>query len=146
MADKIVVLNGGRVEQVGAPMELYDRPANVFVAGFMGSPAMNLIPAAVKGGILTVAGQSLPCGLADGPVTFGLRPGDIAIGLGVEGRILVVEPTGSETHLSVDVHGQVVTVVTRSRQGFQPGAPLALDLSSRNAHLFDAGTGRRIAA
>ena len=78
MADRIVVLNGGRVEQVGRPLELYDHPDNLFVAGFMGSPAMNLLPAEVSGGALLVAGQRLP-------VPPGLREGQKA-DLGVAAR------------------------------------------------------------
>ncbi len=144
MADKIVVLNAGRVEQVGSPLELYDRPANVFVAGFMGSPAMNLLPGMVAGGVLTVAGVALPCALRDGPVTFGLRPDDIATGQGAEAEVLVVEPTGAETHLSLRLGSETIGVVTKARITPRPGARLRIDLSSPARHLFDATTGRRI--
>lgn len=145
MADKIVVLNGGRVEQVGAPLELYDRPGNAFVAGFMGSPAMNLLPAQVQAGRLAVAGQVLDAaGLPDGPVTFGLRPDDVRLGQGDDGLVQLVEPTGSETHVRVTVAGVDVTVVTKDRAPLQPGDRVALDLGHPNRHLFDPGTGLRL--
>ena len=145
MADKIVVLNGGRVEQIGAPLELYDRPANVFVAGFMGSPAMNLLPARVAGGRLTVAGQVLDgTGLPEGALTFGIRPEDIALTPGEAARVEVIEPTGSETHLTLDLGGEALTVVTRERQALTPGDRIGVAFDRRRAHLFDAGTGRRI--
>jgi multiple sugar transport system ATP-binding protein len=146
MADKIVVLNAGRVEQIGRPLDLYDRPDNLFVAGFMGSPAMNLLPAVVEGGALRVVGQSMPAiGLTEGQrVTFGLRPDDIALGQGVPARVLVIEPTGSETHLSVDLAGQTLTIVTKSRLDVQPGSEVLVDLSSPRRHLFEEGSGRRL--
>jgi multiple sugar transport system ATP-binding protein len=144
MADKIVVLNGGRVEQVGSPMELYDRPANVFVAGFMGSPAMNLLPGRIAGGVLEVAGQSIACDGPQGPVTFGLRPDEIALGGDHLAKVLVVEPTGSETLLSVELGGQTLTVITRERRLIRPGETIPVDLSSPRRHLFDARTGHRL--
>ena len=150
MADQIVVLNAGRVEQIGAPLELYDRPANVFVAGFLGSPAMNLLPAEVGAGRLQVAGQALPCpqGLQAGQkLIFGLRPEDIALagpGQGALARVLGVEPTGAETHVTLDLAGQSLTLVTRARLSLAPGDLLGLDLTAGPQHLFDAASGRRL--
>ncbi|MGQ0563534.1 MAG: ABC transporter ATP-binding protein [Gemmobacter sp.] len=145
MADKIVVMNGGRVEQVGAPLALYDQPKNVFVAGFMGSPAMNILPAEVRGGRLTAAGQALAApGLADGPVTFGLRPEDVLLNQGEGGAVKLVEPTGSETHIQVELGGETVTVVTRERVLVRPGDHVTVDLGSPNRHLFSAETGERL--
>src|SRR5690606_20231207 len=105
-ADKIVVMRDGLVEQIGAPLELYDRPVNQFVAGFIGSPAMNFIPGRVTAGGfasddgLVVLGA--PCaGLADGaPVMLGVRPEHIFIDPdGLPAELLLVEPTGSETQV-----------------------------------------------
>ena len=109
MADKIVVMNDGRVEQVGAPLDLYDQPANIFVAGFIGSPAMNFLKGKVD------AADGRPVFLADGgavlplpdvaaeagrPVVYGIRPEHIAIGEGgMPARVSVLEPTGSETQI-----------------------------------------------
>ena len=134
-----------RQEQIGAPLELYDRPANVFVAGFMGSPAMNLLPALVKAGRMTVAGQTLEAsGLPDGPVTFGLRPDDVKLEPGDQGVVKAVEPTGSETHVQVTVAGLDVTVVSKDRIHLRPGDRVALDLGCSNRHLFNAETGTRL--
>ena len=147
MADKIVVLNAGRIEQVGSPLDLYDHPANVFVAGFMGSPAMNMLPAQVRGGRLEVAGQRLTCppGLRDGQhLTFGLRPEHTVLGQGAEARVQVVEPTGAETHLTLDLGGEAFTVVTRDRLRLLPGDLIRVALENPAHHLFDAETGLRI--
>src|SRR4051812_15994282 len=108
MADRIVVLHDGIVEQVGAPLELYDRPANLFVAGFIGSPAMNFLKGriAVKGGafFVTESGATLPLPSAppgsDGrPTVYGVRPEHFTLGSGVEATVTVTEPTGSETQV-----------------------------------------------
>ncbi|MFZ8941217.1 MAG: ABC transporter ATP-binding protein, partial [Gemmobacter sp.] len=106
MADRIVVMRDGHIAQVGAPLEVYDRPANVFVAGFIGSPAMNLLPATVAGGgEVEVGGTRLAApevaGLAPGTaVTYGVRPEHLDLAdTGLAARVAVVEPTGSETHL-----------------------------------------------
>ena len=150
MADKIVVLNGGRVEQIGAPLELYDRPANLFVAGFMGSPAMNFLPGVVGPEALRLVERVVlprPAGVADGTaVQYGVRPEDLAIGGpdAVPAEVLLVEPTGAETHLKVRIEGQELTLVTRSRLTVVPGDRLPIDLAAGRSHLFDAESGRRI--
>ncbi|MFO1201606.1 MAG: sn-glycerol-3-phosphate ABC transporter ATP-binding protein UgpC [Tabrizicola sp.] len=147
MADKIVVLNGGRVEQIGAPLELYDRPANVFVVGFMGSPAMNLLPASVETDALVVAGVRLPnpAGVQPGQrITWGLRPEHVEVGTGEPATVEIAEPTGAELHLTLRLGGQRIVAVTRERLSLHPGDSVRVGLHSPNAHLFDAGTGRRI--
>jgi len=150
MADKIVVMNAGRVEQIGTPLELYDRPANLFVATFMGSPAMNILPArAIDGGILvagiaTVAGRAAIAPGAD--ISYGIRPDDIAIGGdgAVPAEVLVVEPTGSETHVTARLAGHELTIVSKDRLDIQPGRQLMVGLATERAHIFDGASGTRI--
>jgi len=151
MADKIVVMQSGRIEQVGAPLELYDRPANVFVASFIGSPAMNLIDGKVLGGMVDVAGArlALPPGSTaqDGQeVVYGIRPETFrAAAEGLTGSIAVVEPTGSETHVVVRMQGREVTAVFRDRVSFRPGESLTLAPDASQSHIFDKATGQRLA-
>ena len=128
MADRIVVMRDGIVEQTGAPLDLYDRPANLFVAGFIGSPAMNLLKGVTRLGdapSVEIAGTRLPVthGLPDGqPVTVGIRPEHFTVSdEGLPARILVVEPTGSELQILADVGGTHVTGLFRERYGFTPG-------------------------
>ena len=152
MADKIVVLNGGRVEQIGSPLELYDQPANLFVAGFIGSPAMNILPAAAEADGVRVAGMialpvrtGLPVGAA---LLYGIRPEHIVLGEagGVEAEITVVEPTGADTHVGLRFAGHDLTVVTKDRLAVGPGDRVTVSLWSDRGHLFDAATGQRIVA
>jgi len=148
LADRIVVMNGGRVEQIGTPLELYDRPGNVFVAGFMGSPAMNLMSAVVEGGDLVVAGQRLPAppGLRPGQrLTWGIRPEHVMVGLGTPARVEVTEPTGPELHLTVSLGGETLVAVTRERLAVQPGGEVLVSLDPAQGHAFDAETGLRLA-
>ena len=154
MADRIVVLNGGRIEQVGAPLDLYDSPANVFVAGFIGSPAMNMMPGVVRGGAVEVAGARLPLparlAVAEGrEVTYGIRPEHLGVGdAGLAGTVAVVEPTGSETHVVVRAGdpsgGREVVAMFRDRVGFRPGDALVLAPDADKVHLFDKGSGVRL--
>ncbi len=155
MADKIVILNAGAVEQVGTPLDLYDRPRNRFVAGFIGSPSMNFLEARVGAtGKLEVPGAAtLPMpqdiGLAAGtPVTVGLRPEHLGVGnLGKDTiplRIDVMEPTGSETHVMGRVGDAPFVAVVRERLTARPGEVLNLAVDPGLMHLFDAATGLRI--
>ena len=151
MADKIVVMNGGRVEQVGAPLDLYDNPANLFVAGFIGSPAMNFLPGKVgesgkvmleNGARIDVADNAAGPGQA---VTVGVRPEHLAIAPeGIAAEIVVVEPTGADTQIYCTVAGRDVNVVTRERHGFAPGDRIRLQVTADKALLFDSASGARI--
>ena len=150
MADKIVVMNGGRVEQIGTPLELYDRPANLFVATFMGSPAMNILPAKVTADGISIAGgatvpmlSSLP---VSGQISYGIRPDHITIGgeNAVEAHVLVVEPTGSETHITAMLGGHEIMIVSRDRIDISPGSTLPVSLLSASAHFFDSVSGLRL--
>jgi multiple sugar transport system ATP-binding protein len=150
MADKIVVLNAGRIEQVGAPLALYDRPANVFVASFIGSPAMNLLAGRVEAGAVAAGGARLPlppgAAAADGrPVTYGIRPEALRpAAAGIAATVAVVEPTGSETHVVLRAGGDELVALFRDRVDFGPGATLTLAPDPGGVHLFDPATGARI--
>lgn len=153
MADKIVVMHDGIVEQVGAPLELYDRPANLFVAGFIGSPSMNFIKGKIDGaGFRADGGFNLP--IAEAPagssgrsVVYGLRPEAIRLdGAGIEVRVHVVEPMGSETQVVADIGGQNITCVFRERIQAKPGEMIRVMPDAILTHLFEAESGKRIAA
>ena len=151
MADKIVVMQAGMIEQIGSPLELYDRPVNRFVAGFIGSPSMNLLNGTVRhrDGEIRVefepGGVSVPISIAleDGrPVTFGVRPEHLSLaedGLAV--TVSVVEPTGSETHVISRFNSSEITTVFRERHTFRPGQTIHLQPLGQHVHLFDAESG-----
>jgi multiple sugar transport system ATP-binding protein len=150
MADQIVILNKGKIEQVGSPLDLYDRPANTFVAGFIGSPAMNLLKGTVRGGQVQTHGASLalPDGssIAEGrEVFYGIRPEHLTVAEdGLRGSVAVVEPTGSETHIIVRTEGQDVTAISRERVSLRQGEAISLAPTTACAHIFDAATGVRL--
>ncbi len=148
MADKIVVMQDGHIRQIGAPLEVYDRPANLFVAGFIGSPAMNVFDGTVSGGVVDVDGARVAVdqAVADGQaVKVGVRPEHlIPSDEGMPGTVAVVEPTGSETHLVVRVGGQEATAVLRDRGTFRAGQEIRLAIEPGSAHLFDPDSGERL--
>jgi multiple sugar transport system ATP-binding protein len=155
MADKIVVMNSGLVEQVGAPLDLYDRPENLFVAGFIGSPAMNFLPGTLRAnGAAVFEGPgnlrlplAAPAGWAGRTVTCGIRPEHLALADdGAEAEILVIEPTGSEIQVVVRLGDAEVIAVFRERHKFKPGEKIRLKPDPRLVHLFDAATGKRLNA
>jgi multiple sugar transport system ATP-binding protein len=154
MADKIVVMQGGHVEQIGAPLELYDRPRNLFVAGFIGSPAMNFLRGRVRANgsgfyVETEEGEHLPspaaAGLADGrPVVMGVRPEHLTIAAGGEGfaaEVTVVEPTGAEIQVAARHGRDEIVAAFRERLALSPGERIRLVPDTARAHLFDAETG-----
>ncbi|MGL4237275.1 ABC transporter ATP-binding protein [Tabrizicola sp.] len=151
MADKIVVMQGGRIEQMGEPLELYDRPVNTFVAGFIGSPAMNMMSGVVKGGSVVLDDGTrlpLPPGLsvAEGrEVTYGIRPEHLSAGSsGISGAVAVVEPTGSETHVVLRSGDRDVVAMFRDRVAFKPGDELTFAPDAGKVHLFDRASGVRL--
>ncbi|WP_127754640.1 sn-glycerol-3-phosphate ABC transporter ATP-binding protein UgpC [Devosia sp. 1566] len=152
MADKIVVLNGGRIEQAGAPLELYNNPANLFVAGFIGSPEINLLEATYTGGteIAIKGGQSMPLGTAlDVPagtaITYGVRPQHITLGAsGVPAEVLVVEPTGDAQEVLARVGEEDVSVVVRDHPLLTPGEVVQLVIDPGKLFVFDTKTGLRL--
>ena len=151
MADRIVVMHDGIVEQIGTPLELFDRPGNLFVAQFIGSPAMNVAAGTLRGGAVEALGARwpVPPGLAaahDGrAVHYGIRPTDLAPGSeGIAARVVVVEPTGAETELLVEVGGQQLVVVMHGRTTAQPDETVFLSVDADKAHVFDGATGLRL--
>ena len=154
MADKIVVMRDGQIEQIGAPLELYDSPVNQFVAGFIGSPSMNFLPGVVRSGRVLIDGvTTLPmphnASAQEGQlVVYGTRPEHIELVDGIEGvdtEVIVVEPTGADTLIFTQIAGVEVTSVFRERHDFRPGAQIRLRPDPARAHLFDAQSGRRLA-
>jgi multiple sugar transport system ATP-binding protein len=155
MADKIVVMNAGNIEQIGTPLELYDRPVNRFVASFIGSPSMNMVSGVVRrdGGIWVetdgarLAAPDTPDLTEGRKVTFGIRPEHLELSEtdGLPVRVSVVEPTGSETHVISKFGKQDVTAVFRERHAFKPGLAIHLNPMPDNIYLFDDATGVRLA-
>lgn len=152
MADKIVVMNGGSVEQIGAPLELYDNPRNRFVAGFIGSPSMNFVSGAVQNGcFIAEGGFALPVAgpldaLEGKRLVYGIRPEHIDVTPdGVSVDIVVVEPTGAETHVVTKAGGQSIMVVLHDRLKARAGDRVSLRLDPQKALLFDYVTGERLA-
>jgi len=155
MADRIVVLNAGRVEQIGSPLELYDHPANLFVAGFIGSPAMNFVRGQLRrnadGAWLEASdGTHLPIAGAheghDGQaVVYCFRPEHLTLdtaGHGVPARILVIEPTGADTHVYCEFCATQICAVFGERLASKPGETLWLQPKVGFVHLFDAASGK----
>ena len=150
MADNIVVMESGNIEQIGTPLEVYDRPRNVFVAGFIGSPSMNLLPGTVSGDGVDLGGTVIPvpsaASLAQGlSVTVGVRPEHLSLsddGLPVD--VSVVEPTGSETHVVGRFREMEVLAVFHARHAFNRGERLMLAPDISQIHIFDRDTGDRI--
>jgi multiple sugar transport system ATP-binding protein len=158
MGDKIVVMRDGRIEQTGSPLELYDHPANQFVAGFIGSPAMNFLPGTLRrsGGSAQVEladGTRLPAppdaGGADGqPVVYGTRPEHMTLADagGIPVKVVVMEPTGMDTFIACRHEGIELAAVFRERHDFAPGSTIRLLPDPLRAHLFDQKAGQRLAA
>lgn len=154
MADRIVVLRDGTIEQVGTPLELYDRPANAFVARFIGSPAMNLLEGRVEAGGAQLRlddGALLPlppAPVADGQrVLLGVRPEHVELAAadgGDSAEVLVVEPTGSDTHVALRQGRHEIVVALRERSALRPGDRLRWRARAEQAHLFDAASGQRL--
>ena len=148
MADRIVVMRDGHVEQVGAPLELYDRPANTFVAGFIGSPSMNLLTGRVEAGRFRANGIDLP--LPDPPaegqeVTIGIRPEHLEpADDGIAATIAVIEPTGSETHIVARVGDHDLICVMRDRRALAVGDTIHLRPNAAYLHRFRGRDGVRL--
>jgi len=153
MADRIVVMHDGVIEQIGTPLELYDRPANLFVAGFIGSPAMNMLRGKVEGNeFVSDNGTHInlsmtPANSSGRTVTLGVRPEHFALDPnGVPAEILTVEPTGSETQVIARYAGHEITGAFRERITALPGESIKITPIPGSVHLFDAQSGARIAS
>ncbi len=147
LADRIVILNEARIQQTGTPAEIYAAPANTFVAGFIGSPPMNLIPGTVAAGRFRHAGgeTALP-GAPDGAATLGVRPENITPADGeadARGTVYSSELLGDVTLLTVSVGTHLVVAKVGPGEGRPMGAPVALRFAPDRLHLFDSATGAR---
>lgn len=155
LADRVVVLNQGRIEQQGTPLELYKTPANIFVAAFIGSPAMNLIAAVIdadanapiarlKDG--TAIGISSQRSVKRGQeVTIGLRPEHIGSATGgdirLEGRTILVEPTGAQTHVVFELGEDQITAVVDGEQHVRVNTAFSAAINNERVHVFDRASG-----
>jgi len=159
MADQIVVMRDGLVEQRGKPLELYDRPANIFVAGFIGSPAMNFMNGnfrreAQGARVELEGGGAVPVPYAvsgqDGqPVIYGTRPEHLSLvgdGEGLPASVVVVEPTGADTQVFAKIGGSEINAVFRERHDFRAGEAIRLVPDFARAHVFDATSGKSLRA
>jgi len=157
MADRIVVMKDGRIQQVGTPLEVYEHPANVFVASFIGNPAMNLLPAQRDAqGALAVPGLPLGDQVTQGAgasATLGVRPEDVCVQpngcarpLALEARLRHLEYLGAETLLHLDLHGNTLQARIPQRCHYTPGNNVRMFIDPARLHLFAGDDGRRLAA
>jgi multiple sugar transport system ATP-binding protein len=150
MADKIVILRDGVIEQVGSPLDVYDHPANLFVAEFIGSPSMNLLPGTVeKTHVLGVGGIKLPLPKKHGAkpgqkVIYGIRPEHLSLGKGIAAKVSVTEPTGPEIHVYADIGEKEVCAIIRDRKILKRGQIVQLAPDLEKVLLFDAESGKAI--
>jgi multiple sugar transport system ATP-binding protein len=159
MGDKIVVMRDGLVEQQGAPLDLYDHPANLFVAGFIGSPAMNFLPGTLRRAngaaqVELAGGAKVPAPLTVGgddgqPVVLGTRPEHLTLVGGGEGlatTVVVVEPTGADTQVFAKFGEADINAVFRERHEFRAGDVVRLLPDHSRTHLFDAKSGKSLSS
>jgi multiple sugar transport system ATP-binding protein len=153
MADRIVIMREGRVEQTGTPLELYDYPASQFVAGFIGSPSMNFLNGSIdQNEFVTTSGLRLPLPSkpaipAEQAIVYGIRPENLHLsGEGVPFTVVVVEPTGAETQVVVRNNADEIMFTLRDRVLPRCGETVRLRPDTARAHLFDAQTGAAIRA
>jgi multiple sugar transport system ATP-binding protein len=164
MADRIVVMHDGVIEQIGTPLQLFDRPGNLFVAQFIGSPSMNVLAGQVQGSTVAALGLRWPrpagVGFEGQAVHYGIRPTDIVLAEGesalnaantangIPAKVVVVEPTGAETELLVQVGSgdqtQRMVVVMHGRTSAQPDDTVYLYIDPSKAHMFDSSSGARL--
>jgi multiple sugar transport system ATP-binding protein len=147
MADRIVVMRDGVIEQIGSPLDLYDNPENLFVAGFIGSPSMNIIEGRIENGtFLGAEGIRIEAGgLPEGPITAGIRPNEVQLDeAGTPLEILVVEPTGAETQLVFKAGDAQLVALARARVAVRPGDRVRVSFNRDAIHYFDGVTERRL--
>lgn len=161
LADRLVIMNKGVIEQIGAPKDVYDRPASVFVASFIGAPGLNLLQGTVSADGEAVSlsdGQHLPIDLVrypalrSGPVTVGIRAEALTIrspgamsGASLKASFDFAEELGVGQHIHAEIAGQPLIIHVDGRHPYRPGAALGIDVSPQDLQLFDAETGLRIA-
>jgi multiple sugar transport system ATP-binding protein len=156
MADRIVVMNRGRIEQIGAPLDVYDRPNNTFVAAFIGSPGINLLEGVVErtssGKAVSVAGALLPLP-EEAPVNggekviYGLRPEHFELASetdGIQATVHLIEPNGADTLIIAKLADTEIRVLTKERPSLREGQPVFIRPAIGSVHLFDGGTRERL--
>jgi sn-glycerol 3-phosphate transport system ATP-binding protein len=149
LADRLVVMNSGRIEQVGKPVELYERPASLFVAGFIGSPPMNIFEVET---LRNMPGVSIPGSLSQKADVVGVRPDAIRLqapegdAIAMKGTVELIEPVGGESHVYLRVEGisDIVILVVQGRASFGEGEMVTLHLPAEALHPFDKSTGLRV--
>ncbi|MEM6761938.1 MAG: ABC transporter ATP-binding protein [Pseudomonadota bacterium] len=154
MADEIVIMRGGEIMQKGSPDDVYDKPANLFVADFIGSPAINLLPGVLegigdapgvrfKGSVLPISAVKADAGAK---VTYGVRPVDIGLSDHgpIKGEVLMAETTGAETLLHVDLEGEELRVVLPERRRLKHGEVVHLSIDPSKVHVFDEASEARL--
>jgi len=150
VADRIAIFMEGRIVQTGTPKDVFTRPASVTVAGFIGTPPMNLLPAVLSAGAVQVGATRMPVNGGDGDareVTLGVRPGDLRIAPhGIPAHVELIEDYGDSTILDLDVQGQRVKMRAGARPGVAEGDAVQLSFDPGSAHLFDRASGLRIAS
>jgi multiple sugar transport system ATP-binding protein len=148
LADRVVVMSKGEVQQVGTPLEIYDQPSNTFVAAFIGSPAMNLMDGSITAGVFNADGVRVPgfVGAPDGPVTLGFRAEDAAVTAAgeISAAVFSMELLGDSSMVTVQAGGALVAIKAAKDFTIGIGAPLAAHVPARICHLFDKVTGARI--
>lgn len=148
LADRIVILNDARIQQIGEPAEIYARPANIFVAGFIGSPPMNLIPGRIENGLFSHDGGTLElAGEPDGAVTLGIRPEDISLvdtaEADLQGTVYSSELLGDCTLINAHIGNALVAAKVGPEQVREMNTPVSMQFARNRIHLFEAATGRR---
>jgi multiple sugar transport system ATP-binding protein len=153
LADRMIVMHAGVAEQVGRPIQVYDDPNSLFVAGFIGSPAMNFLPGRIRNGAVEMGhGVTLPMprgarGEEGQSVIFGARPEHLSLtvpGGGLPATVVVVEPTGADTQVFAKFNGAELTAVFRERHDFRAGETIRLEPDHERTHLFDAQSGKSL--
>ncbi|MDD9739741.1 sn-glycerol-3-phosphate ABC transporter ATP-binding protein UgpC [Marinovum sp. SP66] len=158
LADRVVILNGGSIEQAGRPIDLYEKPDNLFVAAFIGTPSMNLIDASIvktdtglaaelSGGQMVPVTSNHPHIREHEEVIVGMRPDHFAMGGGgvpLSGSATLVEPTGAQTHITFDLGDKPATAVLDGGVDVAVGQPLTVSIDPLKVHFFDRTTGRRV--
>ncbi|MGH6926480.1 MAG: ABC transporter ATP-binding protein [Propylenella sp.] len=145
MADRIICMRAGRIEQVGTPDDLYLRPSSLFVAGFIGSPPINLFPGEAKNGSVSIKGASFPVKGASGAVTVGLRPEHLSFaGAGLPGRIAQLEPMGREVLYVVETDIGYVRVLGQGAASHPAGEAVKIGFEPSDSLVFDTGSGRLV--
>ncbi|GAA1591384.1 sn-glycerol-3-phosphate ABC transporter ATP-binding protein UgpC [Kribbella sancticallisti] len=156
LADRIAVMQSGKLRQLGSPREVFARPSNIFVANFIGSTPMNLLPGVVSdGGAVSLAGGSLPAATGSVPagaeVTVGVRPeyltlsnGDVS-GPAIRGSVVVTENLGTQSLVSVECDGELIGVTVPEEDEPKPGTPVALTASEQRVLLYDKESGELLA-